>query len=206
MAVPPALNSEGFEVQFATNYIGHAVMLKVLRPVLLRTAELPDGGDVRLLMLSSVGHNMHPEGGIQFDQLKKADAVGRWELYGQSKLADILYSKAIAKRYPQITSVSIHPGLVKTSLTAGVQSIVLNAVATVFAVAHQSPEKGAYNTLWAATTPKSNLENGVYYEPVGNKAGPAMAWWGQGKIVNDEALADKLWEWTENELKNVEEL
>ena len=116
MAVPRGLTAEGFEVQFGTNYLGHAVMLRLLLPVRLRTADMSDKGDVRLVVLSSFGHTMYPPGGIEFDKLRIADAGTKWQRYGQSKLADILLAKGMAKRYPQITSVSVHPGLVRTEL------------------------------------------------------------------------------------------
>lgn len=205
MTTPPGLTQEGFEVQFGTNYLGHAFMLKALRPVMLRTAS-ESGGDVRLLMISSVGHRMHPEGGIQFEHLKEAETVNKWARYGQSKLADILYSKAMAKRYPQITSVSVHPGAVKTNLIYGMKSRTSIIISAMLSWYYFSAEKGSYNTLWAATTAKQNLENGCYYEPVGKKGLRPIAWWGEDEMVSDKALTDKLWEWTENEIEDVKEI
>lgn len=99
MATSDGLTEEGYEIQFGTNHVGHAIILRLLRPIILRTAEMTDGGDVRYIAVSSWGHNMHPEGKIQFDKLKTADVVGTWTRYGQSKLANILYCKAMAKRF-----------------------------------------------------------------------------------------------------------
>lgn len=53
-------------------------MLRLLRPVMLRTADMSDGSDVRLVVLSSLGHTMHPRGGIEFDKLRVADAGTKW--------------------------------------------------------------------------------------------------------------------------------
>ena len=208
MAIPPSLTAEGFEVQFGVNYIGHAVMLRLLQPVMLRTADISDGGDVRLVVLSSFGHTMHPLGGIQFNKLGMADAGTKWQRYGQSKLADILLAKGMAKRYPQITSVSVHPGLVRTELGGRVERSMLTPLLRLmrYTPLYQSAEKGAYNTLWAATTPKANLENGGYYEPVGKTPGKPTSYSGVADICSDEGLADKLWEWTENELKGIGKL
>jgi len=72
LGVPPALTSDGYEVQFGTNYVSHAIMLKILKNVMSRTAN--EGGDVRLVMVSSVLHYLHPAGGILFEQLKTPDA------------------------------------------------------------------------------------------------------------------------------------
>ncbi|KAL9124511.1 MAG: hypothetical protein Q9217_006165, partial [Psora testacea] len=210
MAVPAGLTAEGFEVQFGTNYIGHAIMLRLLRPLMLRTVDLPDGGDVRLVMLSSWGHHMHPPDGIQFDQLKSADAGTKWSRYGQSKLADIFLAKSMAKHYPQITSVSVHPGLVRTDLAGRVESGVLASVGFTlmsWTPLYQNADKGAYNALWAAASPKAKLENGAYYDPVGKRPGKlTKTGTGVAEICSDERLAEKLWKWTENELESLEAL
>lgn len=207
MAVPPSLTAEGFEVQFGTNYLGHAVMLRLLQPVMLRTADMSNGADVRLVVLSSFGHALHPPGGIEFDKLRIANAGTKWQRYGQSKLADILLAKGMAKRYPRITSVSVHPGLVRTELGKSVDSMWAPLLTLMsWTPLFQSAEKGAYNTLWAATTPKGNLENGGYYEPVGKMPGALTSYSGVAEICNDEGLADELWKWTENEIDGLEPL
>jgi len=202
MNVAPATTAEGFEVQFGTNYLGHAILLRLLLPTMLRTAKDPCT-DVRLVTLSSYGHTMHPPGGIVFDQLRTADAGTGWQRYGQSKLADILLAKAMAKRYPQITSVSVHPGLVMTGLADRSEPSWLGRLFSIvkYTPFMKSSETGAHNTLWAATTSKSDLVNGGYYTPVGN-AGRIGAFGeaGMDEMVNDEDLADRLWEWTEREL------
>ena len=127
-------------------------------------------------------------------------------------MAVVWTEQAMAKHYPNITSVSVNPGLVKTGLAAGVQSRVVSGMMAVFPMVYQSPEQGACNTLWAATTAKTNLENGAYYDPVGKKggafsvAGIPSSSWGVAKSFHDKALEDKLWEWTEKELKDVKGL
>lgn len=207
MAAPPSLTEDGFEVQFGTNHIGHAVMLKLLRPLLHRTSEMP-GADVRILMLSSFGHTTHPSGGIEFENLKVPDAGSGWLRYGQSKLANILTAKAMAKREPKITSVSIHPGVVRTGLINGTDSSPLAIFfrMTRWMPFYKTPEQGAQNTLWAATAPKDQLRDGGYYEPVGKFEQAKKTTGGMDPICNDTALADRLWDWTENELKDVEPL
>ena len=208
MAIPPGLTTEGFKLQFGTNYLGHAVLLSLLRPIMMRTADMPRGAHVRLVVLSSFGHNMHPPGGIEFDRLRTADAGTKWQRYGQSKLADILLAKGMAKRYPQITSVSVHPGLVRTELGGRVEPSMWTPLLRLarWTPLFQSPAARAYNTLWAATTSKDNLENGAYYEPVGKRPGEPTSYSGVAKICSDEDLADKLWEWTEKELGGLEKL
>ncbi|KAI0836359.1 NAD(P)-binding protein [Hypoxylon sp. FL0890] len=197
MATPPGLTEEGFELQWGANYFGHAVILQLLRPILLRTAEA--GGDVRHIEVTSHGHNLAAPGGIQFEHLREPDAVGEFARYGQSKLAQILYCKAMAERYPQITSISVHPGIGNTGLLQHSKPSLLKCLLAAAGFLLKSAAELAYNPVWAATAPLQKLENGQYYEPVGKKASPS-------KMAGDTALAEKLWEWTEHELRDLEQL
>ncbi|KAL0578230.1 hypothetical protein V5O48_003767 [Marasmius crinis-equi] len=194
MAVPAALTRDGYEVQFGTNHVGHALLIKLLLPTLLHTAEEPNS-DVRILTLSSDGHRFYPSGGIRFDALREADTISSAALrYGQSKLANVLYTNELARRYPNITSVSLHPGVVGTGLADSVTTVTKVVYFFTAAWREVKPVVGAYNQTWASTTEKSNLVNGRYYEPVGALTKVA-------KEASNEELAKRLWEWTENELK-----
>jgi NAD(P)-dependent dehydrogenase (short-subunit alcohol dehydrogenase family) len=197
MAVPEGVTKEGYEVQFGTNHVGHALLVKLLLPVLQRTVEIP-GADVRVVTVSSVGHHLAPAEGVEFAALKGGMGhLTTWNRYAQSKLANRLYAKQLAERYPGIMSVSVHPGVVTTNLyTAVVGDVGLKKMAywgfkTALSV---SVEQGSKNQLWAATSPRDGLVPGEYYFPVGIL--------GKGsKQGEDEELGKKLWEWTEKELE-----
>ncbi|KAF2639335.1 NAD(P)-binding protein [Massarina eburnea CBS 473.64] len=199
MMTPYSLTQEGYEIQFGTNHIGHALLTKLLLPVLLSTAEQP-GADVRVVNLSSLGHRFAPSGGIIWDQaaLEKQYTNRR---YGQSKLANILFTNEFAARYPSITSVSIHPGVIITDLYTSVSANPLVKFAVWiygslfrFLPGHFLDTKGgALNQTWAAVAPKEEVENGALYFPVGKKNGGSA-------YARDQGLAKKLWEWTEEEL------
>jgi len=196
MATPIAVTKEGYESQLGTNHIGHALLTKLLMPTLLKTAAEP-GSDVRIINLSSEAHNLTPPGGIIFET-EKQKTYGPLSRYGQSKLANILFSKGLSKRYPQITTVAVHPGLILTDLYEPVNRQWLQRVAIGFASFFFTKiEQGAWNQLWAATIEKEKLVNGGYYKPVGvfGKGSYMM-----GYASNDK-LADQLWDWTEEELK-----
>lgn len=202
MAVDPGLTADGYEIQFGTNHMGHALLAKLLTPMLESTAK--EHGDTRIVWDSSVAHKVHPWGGIQFDQLKTSQAghiLGRWGRYGQSKIANLLYAREFAKRNPSITSVSVHPGVSYTGL---VTSMALPNRMFVYATTFwfaTTVENCAHNQQWAATAPlgkaEMQVESGRYYEPVGAKGSMAP------QASNDE-LAEKLWEWTQEELKAYE--
>ena len=199
MASPPGLTKDGYEIQFGTNHVGHALLTKLLLPQLLKTAEKPDS-DVRVVVLSSDGHKLAPRNGINFDDLKTPQAqLWKATRYGQSKLANILFSAELARRYPQIKSISLHPGLVESNLSNPVaeSSLLMRYcfVPVSYYLFSVSAAEGAKTQLWAAVSP--DAESGKYYIPVG-RGGTE-----QGK-AKDEWLARRLWEWTEKELEGQE--
>ena len=68
--VATGTTKEGFEVHFGLNYLGHALLSRLLVPTMLRTAQQQSGADVRVVVVSSEGHAMAPKGGVQFDKLR----------------------------------------------------------------------------------------------------------------------------------------
>jgi NAD(P)-dependent dehydrogenase (short-subunit alcohol dehydrogenase family) len=87
MAAPPGLTVDGYELQFGTNYLGHALFAKLLLPTMRETASKPEA-DVRILMITSHGHTYAPKEGVLFDTLRTdGDSLGPYGRYGQSKLA-----------------------------------------------------------------------------------------------------------------------
>ncbi|KAL6238784.1 hypothetical protein BDW75DRAFT_236983 [Aspergillus navahoensis] len=119
MATPPGLTANGYEVQFGTNYLGHVLLAILLMPLLEKTvaASIPQS-DVRIILVTSHGHIYAPKPqGIRYETLRaNGHSLGPYERYGQSKLAMILWAKEAARRYPRMTVVSVHPGLVRTNL------------------------------------------------------------------------------------------
>ena len=96
MATAPGLTEDGYEVQFGTNHMGHALLTKLLLPTMQKTAEAADA-DVRVVSLSSAAHNRAPKtGGIQFEGLKTTQAeLQAFYRYGQSKLGEYCVREAI---------------------------------------------------------------------------------------------------------------
>ena len=196
MAVPAATTEDGYEIQFGTNYIGHMLLTKLLLPTLLSTAKEP-GSDVRVVNLSSEAHNFAP-GEILYDK-SKLDAQGTWARYGQSKLANILHARELASRYPSITAVSVHPGLITTGLYGPNKEsnvLVRWGMALAGPLIMQDVAHGARNQLWAATGNKEKIVNGAYYTPVGILSHST----GRSGHVQDTKLAKEIWDWTQQEL------
>ena len=196
MATPPSISADGYEIQFATNQLGHSLLVKLLLPVLQSTSKLP-GADVRVINMTSVAYKQAPSQGIDFATLKTDQAnlglFGKWARYGQSKLAQLLYTDELARRYPEITWVSVHPGYIFTGLFDGA-SFLTKLPVLIMSIGSRTPvEKGHFAQCWAATAPK--VVSGGYYEPIGVEGKRATA------LARDRELAGRLWEWTQEELK-----
>ncbi|KUI54386.1 hypothetical protein VP1G_01790 [Cytospora mali] len=198
MATPAELTQDGYEFQFGTNHMGHALLTKLLTPVLEKTAAQP-GSDVRVVVLTSAGAAMAPTGGIQFEALKtSAEQMTTWTRYGQSKLANALFARQLAKEHPSWTTAAVHPGVVNTNLGHYVDKMnwLASKLLAVSSLVFTTVETGARNQLWAATAPRGDVKSGEMYFPVGDLSGGF-----RGPYYNDDALAKKLWDWTEEELK-----
>lgn len=196
MAKPPGLSKDGYEIHFATNQLGHSLLVRKLLPVLQATAARPDA-NARIVMVTSVAWKGTPSGGIQFDKLRsKQDlpVLGPWLRYGQSKLANLLYARELADRYPDVLSFAIHPGVVKTALVTDLtwsqkMMVYLPNIGQML-----TPEQGTYNLLWAVTAKKEMIKSGGFYMPVGKLSNDKT------KASEDPELKKKLWDWTEKEL------
>jgi NAD(P)-dependent dehydrogenase (short-subunit alcohol dehydrogenase family) len=208
IAKPAVLSVDGYEIQFATNHLGHAMLTKQLMPVLLKTAKEPNS-DVRIISNTSAGYEFHRaiKGGISFAELDAGSTMSRtvlgpWIRYGQSKLANILFARELARRHPELTSVAIHPGLVSTPMNTemtGWSKPFVNITSRISGEKWLTPHEGALNQLWcAAGVEKGALRNGGYYTPVGVDSTEKLK--GEAK---DEPLAGRLWEWTEKVLLKV---
>ncbi|KAM0255704.1 hypothetical protein ACHAQJ_005458 [Trichoderma viride] len=194
-SVPASLTTEGYEVHFGTNYMGHTLLTQLLLPKLLKTAALPNA-DVRIISVSSSYHRLEgTSDGISFDKLKTAmEGTGGVVLYAQATLAKVLFARELARRYPSLTSLSMHPGIVRTEIWKGkkdaglLMRAFLRPMVSLIGVA---PEEGAKTQLWC--TVSRDVKNGAYYEPIG-KANM------RGKFTEDDRLAGELWTWTNMEL------
>lgn len=174
--------------------MGHFLLTQLLLPALLK----PDSA--RIVNVASVGHNAAFRG-LQFDQLAKGELSNTFERYGVSKLSNILHAKELDRRYPSITAVSVHPGVILSGLYDSFEAAnpVNKAMMAVMKKVWWVTEKeGSLNQLYCAT--QQDVQGGAYYLPVGcvgkawNPAGPS-------RFARDAKLAQQLWEFS---LKEVE--
>ncbi|KAK1753366.1 oxidoreductase [Echria macrotheca] len=195
--IAPSVSStteQGYELYMGTNHIGHALLLSKLLP-LLRAA----GEGARVVSVTSFAFRAalkcDPIGSTQSSRQKGWSfdlGFKQWLRYAESKLATITYTAELARRYPDITFVSVSPGFVQTDMVAKMSlcdRLVTRLLAWLVGGGMVGPEDGAANQVWAATVDVRELSNGAMYEPVGRicpvKSEPPL-------------IREKLWDWTES--------
>jgi NAD(P)-dependent dehydrogenase (short-subunit alcohol dehydrogenase family) len=204
MATPFEMTADGYESQIQTNYLSHWVLTYHLLPLLRKTAATSAKGDVRIVNVSSMGHKQAPSGGINFADINLKEKF-TFSRYAQSKLANVLHAKALNKRFgPQRQSAgdegeiwvaSLHPGNVDTQLNTKAAGSIAVPVLRFFGV-YIEPEQGSFTSLYAAASPDFKAEDsGAYFVPIAQKGKPST-------MANNPELAEKLWAWTENEMRS----
>ena len=201
MALPRReTTADGFERQLGTNHLGHFA----LTGRLLRLLEAADAEtrDVRVVTVSS---NAHRAGRLRRDDLMRVAGYQAWSAYGQSKLANLLFTHELQRRCEDagsgVKAVAAHPGLAATNLVAaGPLSKAPKAVGAlangITALVSQPAAVGAWPTLRAATDP--DVEGGEYFGP----SWPGQ-WRGAPVQVDTSPAAQSLddadWLWEESE-------
>jgi NAD(P)-dependent dehydrogenase (short-subunit alcohol dehydrogenase family) len=182
--VPPtrAETAQGFELQFGVNHLGHFALTGHLVEVLERTE------GARVVNVSSMAHR---GGKMRWDDLQWEKSYQRWPSYGQSKLANLLFTLELGKRLEGtgVTVTAAHPGWTATNLQKdSLSARIFNPVVAM------PPAQGALPTLYAAIA----AEDGEYIGPHGLmevRGYPAIA--GRSARSRDEADAERLWDISE---------
>jgi len=194
MACPFGLTKDGIESQFGTNHVGHFYLTMLL------LEPLEQSQPSRIVNLSSLAHTYPASGGIAFEKINDEGSYGAWTAYGQSKLANILFTTELQRRLEgkKIYVNAAHPGAVATELSRHLNNgfllgLILPVLTRLFAV---TPETGALTQMYLATHPDIEEKEikGRYFVPTAVEGNPSQ-------YAKDEDLAKKLWEFTENLLK-----
>lgn len=186
MAISKCLTKDGFEMQIGVNHMGHFLLTNLLLDML--KASSPS----RIINLSSIAHQW---GSIDKDDLNSEKSYSKYKAYSQSKLANVLFTKALAKRLEgtAVTVNAVHPGIVKTDLGRYLAHSYIRKVLNPFVhFWFKSPTSGAQTTLAVALDPELEKVTGKYFSDCKIKRESAAA--------RDEELAEWLWktsdEWT----------
>jgi NAD(P)-dependent dehydrogenase (short-subunit alcohol dehydrogenase family) len=197
MATPQRKSAQGFEMQLATNHLGHFALTGLLFPALVA---VPNS---RVVNVSSLAHRMVK--GFNFQDPMGTKKYRAWGAYGQSKLANLLFTTEFSRRLElgdySVGSVAAHPGFSATNLQGAASKMRGNSVEfrvtqLMNSVIAQSAEMGALPILFAATAP--GLPNDSF-------VGPADKWQTRGyptlvdrtDAAKDPLSARRLWDWSE---------
>jgi NAD(P)-dependent dehydrogenase (short-subunit alcohol dehydrogenase family) len=161
MYTPRETTVDGFELQFATNHLGHFALTGLLLDRLL-----PVPGS-RVVTVSSTGHRI--KAAIHFDDLQWERSYSRVGAYGQAKLANLMFTYELNRRLAArgtTSAVAAHPGVSNTDLMRNAPAVLRVPVNLLAPVLIQKSAMGALPTLRAATDPA--VRGGEYYGP-GNR-------------------------------------
>ena len=183
MALPQREVQRGQELQFLTNHIGHFLLVTGLLP------QLTEQG--RVVVLSSSAHNGAPRAGIQFDDITLQHNYSPWRAYGQSKLANLLFARALARRFAGTarTANAVHPGVIATNLMRHMNVVARAGLQVAEIVALKSIPQGAATQCYVAVHPATAAVSGEFFADC-NVARSSSA-------GRDQALAERLWTFTE---------
>ncbi len=182
MINPRRESVDGIEMTWALNHLGYFLLTELLLDTLKASAPS------RIVSVASDAHRM--VSGINFDDVEGKKSYTAFRIYGQSKLANILFTRELARRLEGsgVTANCLHPGFVATNFTTGegLTFRIFQMMAKVFAI---SPEDGAKTTVYLASSPEVEGISGRYFAKC-REAKPTRA-------ALDDASARRLWELSE---------
>ena len=188
MWTPKQLTDDGFEMQFGTNHLGHFALTGLLLDTLL-----PVRGS-RVVTVSRMGHRLRAA--IHFDDLQWKHSYDRYAAYGQSKLANLLFTyelqRRLADHHENTIAVAAHPGASSTELARSVPALMKPLFAVAGTLLFQGAAMGSLPTLRAATDP--GVEGAQYYGPDGlgeQRGHPKLV--SSSAQSHDEDLQHRLW-------------
>jgi NAD(P)-dependent dehydrogenase (short-subunit alcohol dehydrogenase family) len=161
MATPEQHTADGYELQFATNHLGHFALALGLH------GALAAAGAARIVAVSSTGHRRSP---VVFEDIHFAErAYDPWAAYGQSKTANVLFAVEVTRRWAAegITANALMPGGIWTNLQRHVDDATRanwDAAARSGTMTMKTPEQGAATSVLLATSPLLEGIGGRYFE------------------------------------------
>ena len=197
MAIPRRETADGFEMQLGVNHLGHFALTGQLLD-LLRASD----GQARIVTQSS---GMHERGEIDFSDLQGEQSYAKWDAYGQSKLANVLFAYELQRRLDaaseDVLSVACHPGYADTNLQRrgpeeSGSTLRLYAMKVANAVLAQPAENGALPMVYAAVA--DGVDGGSYVGPGGfmNMRGAPEPQRSSDRSY-DQEVARRLWDVSE---------
>ncbi|KAJ8632347.1 hypothetical protein MRB53_025683 [Persea americana] len=184
------LSEDGIEMTFATNYLGHFLLTKLLLGKMIETAKLT-GVQGRIVNVSSSIHSWFSGDGIRYLEIitRKKTHYDPTRAYALSKLANILHTKELAERLKEmeanVTINSVHPGIVRTRLTRDREGFLTDLVFFLASKLLKTIPQAAATTCYVATHPRLVRVSGKYFSDC-NQASTS-------KLGSNSYEASRLW-------------
>ena len=187
MFAPYGVTTEGVDMQFGVNHIGHFLLFSLLQTALLNSTPS------RVVVVASNGWHLMGPPRIDYSRLP-AVSESQYKpqsAYQQSKLANVLFARELNQRFASrgLTAYSLNPGAVRTGLQESAGG-VMNAVAWMTSAVWKSVPQGASTPVYCAVAPNIENEGGRYFNHC--RVDGVLE---KSKVAPDEA--SKLWEWSE---------
>ncbi|XP_028414716.1 retinol dehydrogenase 13-like [Dendronephthya gigantea] len=173
---------DGFEMQMGVNHLGHFLLTNLLLDLLKRSAPS------RIINVSSMFHRFVGASGFDFDNMNGEVSYSPYGAYGQSKLANILFTRELARRLnnTQVTANSLHPGAVATELTRYLPNWMQMFLNPIYGYFTKNPREGAQTSIHLAVSEELDDVTGQYFADCDQRM-PAEA-------AQDDQAAGKLWD------------
>jgi NAD(P)-dependent dehydrogenase (short-subunit alcohol dehydrogenase family) len=174
---------DGFETTFGVNHLGHVLLTDLLLDRLKASAP------ARIVVVASEAHKFAIDG-LNFDDLQCEGRFWSYRVYGRSKLANIYFTRALAKRLEGtgVTVNAVHPGSVATRFGRDGDTRLTTALTTFVARPFsRTPEEGARTQVWVASAPELEGVSGGYF----SSSKPADT--SLSKVARDDEAAERLW-------------
>ena len=195
MACPLMRTAQGFEMQLGTNHLGHFLLTCLLAPALVA------GAPSRVVNLSSAGHRFSPLDLEDPNYLQRD--YEKWQAYGQSKTANVLFSVGLDQRLQKqgVRSFAVHPGMIMTELSRHMDQSDMDRILAgrdIADIGFKTVEQGSATSVWAATAADLDGLGGIYLEDchIAEPAGPDSDG-GIESYAVDQGTADTLWQLSE---------
>jgi NAD(P)-dependent dehydrogenase (short-subunit alcohol dehydrogenase family) len=183
---------EGHEATFAANHLAPFLLTRELMPLLKATAQITPPGTVRVIAVSSSGHEYCP--GMQWEDLNMLGHFSTGGAYCQAKLANVLFTRELTRRGSAdgIIAQCMHPGVIDSNFIAHADEVMRSYMQTQAA---RPPEHAARTLVFLATSPEAGRDGGRYFHDC-KEVPPAP------QALDDEA-ARRLWEESEKLLAKL---
>jgi len=181
MACPYWKTKDDFEMQFGVNHLGHFALTNLLLP------SIKTSGTGRIVNVSSAAHY---GGTMSFDDINLERKYAPWSAYQRSKQANVLFTMELARKLngTDITTYSLHPGVIKTELGRHMPlGFLFNLIGGPSFL--KSPVQGAQTTIYCAVEEDIEKHSGLYFSDCALKKASDLS--------HDEGVAKKLWELSE---------